>query len=58
MTDPEPQATAAQAIDQAMDAVLVVLAVGALRCVIQQIRRDRERRRVLADERRYLASED
>ncbi|WP_329467927.1 hypothetical protein [Streptomyces sp. NBC_01431] len=58
MTDPEPQATAAQAIAQAMDAALVVLAVGAPHCVIQQIRRDHEQRRVRADEQRHLASED
>ncbi|MFD7019149.1 hypothetical protein [Streptomyces sp. NPDC059928] len=59
MTDADRQISAEQTVDRAADAALVVLAAGAQHCVIQQVRRDREQRRVRADEQRYLtAAED
>ncbi|MEV5568187.1 hypothetical protein AB0L54_35835 [Streptomyces sp. NPDC052196] len=58
MTEAERQLTAAQTVDQAAGAGFVVVAAGVVHCVIQQIRRDREERRVRADEQRYLAAGD
>ncbi|WP_329461061.1 hypothetical protein [Streptomyces sp. NBC_01431] len=44
MTDAERQISAEQTVDRAADAALVVVAAGALHCVIQQVHRDRRPR--------------
>ncbi|MEU2873051.1 hypothetical protein ABZ769_28275 [Streptomyces olivoreticuli] len=58
LTGEDRRAALDQTVSHAMAAAFVVLVLGTLHCVIQQIRHDRERRRVRAAEQYYLAPED
>ncbi|MER0443177.1 hypothetical protein ABR738_01055 [Streptomyces sp. Edi4] len=58
MTAAEPQTTVAQTNGHALTAALVVIAVGALHCLIQQFRHGREQQRVRAVEQHYLTAKD
>ncbi|GAA4120040.1 hypothetical protein [Streptomyces hundungensis] len=58
MTADEHQVTIETTVNHAVAATLAVIALGVVHCLIQEIRRGREQRRVRAAEQHYLAAKD